>query len=184
VRGVISVDISNWKKPGNKTTTKPAEQCTADEIAAEAWAQLVAHLHATADPLADIDEIDWMLDPSIVFPIVTNLEPLLINIAGSWKDRPEATTEIPNLFLASDYVRTNVDLATMEGANEAGRRAVNGILAASGSSAPACGVWAFPEPIVFQPLKELDEKLFKLGLPHIGFSRLNKLKGVMSFFGL
>ena len=45
-------------------------------------------------------------------------------------------TRIPNLFLASDYVRTHTDLATMEGANEAARRAVNGILDATGSAAP------------------------------------------------
>ena len=35
---------------------------------------------------------------------------------------------IPNLVLAADYVRTHTDLATMEGANEAARRAVNAIL--------------------------------------------------------
>ena len=37
--------------------------------------------------------------------------------------------------LAADYVRTHTDLATMEAANEAARRAVNGILCAAGSSA-------------------------------------------------
>ena len=71
------------------------------------------------------------LDPAIEFPNPTeaaNLEPLLVNTANSWEDRPDAVTRIPNLFLASDYVRTHTDLATMEGANEAARRAVNGIL--------------------------------------------------------
>ena len=57
-----------------------------------------------------------------------NLEPLLVNLVNTWALRPEATTAIPNLFLASDYVRTYTDLATMEGANEAARRAVNGLL--------------------------------------------------------
>ena len=82
--------------------------------------------------------------PGIVYPNpieATNLEPLLINTAGSWEDRPEATTAIENLFLASDYVRTHTDLATMEGANEAARRAVNGILERSGSNQPRCPVW-------------------------------------------
>jgi len=32
---------------------------------------------------------------------------------GSWADRPEAVTRVPNLFLASDFVRTHTDLATM-----------------------------------------------------------------------
>ena len=42
---------------------------------------------------------------------------------------------MPNLFLAGDYVQTDVDLATMEGANESARHAVNAILEASGSNA-------------------------------------------------
>ena len=91
--------------------------------------------------------IDRFLDPAIVFPNPTdagNLEPLLVNTAGSWADRPDAVTRIPNLFLASDYVRTHTDLATMEAANEAARRAVNGILDATRSSAPRCGVWRPP----------------------------------------
>ena len=46
-----------------------------------------------------------------------------------------APTEIPNLFLASDYVRTFTDLATMEGANEAARRSVNAIIDAAGANA-------------------------------------------------
>ncbi|HEX4811578.1 MAG TPA: hypothetical protein VFV66_02355 [Nonomuraea sp.] len=42
----------------------------------------------------------------------------------------------PNLYLAADYVRTSINLATMEGGNEAGRMAANAVLADSGSSAP------------------------------------------------
>ena len=65
-----------------------------------------------------------------------NLEPLLVNTVGSWAWRPNAATAIENLFLASDYVRTYTDLATMEGANEAARRAVNGILDAAVRTQP------------------------------------------------
>ena len=82
-----------------------------------------------------------------------NLEPLLINTAGSWEDRPEAVTAIENLFLASDYVRTHTDLATMEGANEAARRAVNGILDTTGSTQPRCPVWKLSEPAMFAPAR-------------------------------
>src|SRR3546814_8557562 len=80
--------------------------------------------------------VDWFLDPALVFsggPVVST-EPLLINTPGALALRPEATTSIPNLFLASDYVRCDVDLATMEGATEAARAAENAILAVSGSS--------------------------------------------------
>lgn len=72
-----------------------------------------------------------------------NAEPLLINHASTRKLRPEAQTSIPNLFLAGDYVRTETDLACMEGANEAARRAVNGILERSASREPPCELWPF-----------------------------------------
>ncbi len=78
--------------------------------------------------------------------MTVNLERLLVNTAGSWAHRPEAVTEIKNLFLASDYVRTYTDLATMEGANEAARRAVNGILDRSQSTRPRCKVWPLSDP--------------------------------------
>ena len=93
--------------------------------------------------------MNWFLDPDIQLPnpgAVTNAEPLLINHAGSLALRPEAYTEIGNLFLASDYVRTYTDLATMEAANEAARRATNAILAVSGVDAPPCGLWEFDIP--------------------------------------
>jgi hypothetical protein len=109
--------------------------------------------------------VDRFLDPAIVFPNPTsaaNLEPLLINTAGSWADRPDARTRIPNLWLASDYVRTHTDLATMEAANEAARRAVNAILAASGSSARPCAVWKLREPPAFAAARALDRVRWKL----------------------
>ena len=71
-------------------------------------------------------------------------------------------TAIPNLFLASDYVRTYTDLATMEAANEAARRAVNGILDASGSTARRCSVWPLQEPGVFAAARALDRIRWKL----------------------
>jgi len=75
-----------------------------------------------------------------------DLEPLPINVAGSWLLRPNAFTRIPNLFPASDDVQTNTDLATMEGATEAARRTVNCILDATGSAAPKCEIRVLHEP--------------------------------------
>ncbi|MBL6615595.1 MAG: FAD-dependent oxidoreductase [Reyranella sp.] len=186
VKGLISIDISDWTKPGTKVTNKPADQCTEDEIVKEVFAQIRAHLAATTDPIAQADFDTWFLDPSISFPgmpPVSNSQPLLINTAGSWANRPNAQTEIANLFLASDYVRTNVDLATMEGANEAARRAVNALLGASGSSAQPCQVWTYKEPAVFEPLKQIDEAFFNLGLPNPGFEFLQSMGNIGSFLG-
>jgi uncharacterized protein with NAD-binding domain and iron-sulfur cluster len=101
--------------------------------------------------LVESNVLSWFLDPSIEFPNPTaacNLEPLLVNTVGSWADRPDAVTQIENFFIASDFVRTHTDLATMEGANEAARRAVNGILAAVGAE-PDCKIWRLSEPALF-----------------------------------
>jgi hypothetical protein len=104
-------------------------------------------------------------------PAVTaqNAEPLFINTAGSWVLRPEASTEIENLFLASDYVKTTTNLATMEGASEAARHAVNGILDALQSKRLRCQIFPFAEPVLLAPFKAIDKQLFAHGVPHPDF---------------
>ena len=168
VEGILSIDVSDWEREG-MLFGKQAMFCSKEEVRQEVWAQLEASLEdAGIDVLEEANVVTWFLDPSIVHPNptqATNLEPLLINTAGSWADRPEATTAIENLFLASDYVRTHTDLATMEGANEAARRAVNGILDATGSTQPRCRVWRLGEPPLFAPAKALDRVRFELGRP-------------------
>jgi uncharacterized protein with NAD-binding domain and iron-sulfur cluster len=174
--GCLSIDISDWESPGLLPPHAPLKDLpTRDAVMQEVRAQLQAALApADAAALDDANLAAWFLDPDIELPNpsgAVNLEPLLINTRGSWADRPDATTRIPNLFLAADYVRTNTDLATMEGANEAARRAVNGILEASRSSASPCRVWPLSEPAIFAPARALDFVLWKLGLPHGGLGR-------------
>jgi uncharacterized protein with NAD-binding domain and iron-sulfur cluster len=159
VRGILSVDVSDWESPGRRTG-KVASRCSRDEIRAEVWGQLTDHLNDGTQPTLDESRVrSWFLDPAIEFPNPTeaaNLEPLLINTPGSWGDRPETTTRISNLMLAADYVRTNTDLATMEGANEAARRAVNAILDATRSTARRCPVFELAEPAVLRHARRLD----------------------------
>jgi len=150
VAGILSVDVSDWETPGI-LYKKPASSCTKQEIIDEVLAQLREHLrHTGKDVLQDDNIVGWFVDEDIRQPnpagVTVNLEPLLINTTGSWKNRPQACTEIENLFLASDYIRTYTDLATMEGANEAARRAVNGILERSHSAEPRCRTWPLRYP--------------------------------------
>jgi uncharacterized protein with NAD-binding domain and iron-sulfur cluster len=175
VGGILSVDVSNWTSPGN-FNGKAAMKCSnAQEIQQEVWAQLKASLNdAGMDQIRDENLVHWFLDPDIQFPnptTVTNLEPLLINHAGSLAARPEAHTEVTNLFLASDYVRTYTDLATMEAANEAARRATNAILAASGVAAPPCKLWPFETPEPMRTSQMLDRDRFEMGLPNLILGR-------------
>jgi len=148
VKGLLSVDVSNWFEKG--LNHKTAENRTRPEIVAEVWAELKKSLtQANGESLLTDDMcVGCYVDsdseagtnyppPPIKSPFVAehNTEPLLVNTASSWSLRPESFCGVENLFLVSDYVRTNTDLATMEGASEAARRAVNGIIAASGSGA-------------------------------------------------
>ena len=147
----------NGSAPGGSTGRSPA-LCTPEEIRDEVWAQFRAHLDErwTASRCAS-----WFLDEAIEFPNpsgATNAEPLLVNTKGSWADRPDASTAIPNLMLAADYVRTYTDLATMEGANEAARRAVNAILDASARArrGATCGRCASRRR--WRPARTLDQR--------------------------
>jgi hypothetical protein len=170
VKGVLSVDISDWMTEG--LGGKRGIDCrSAEEIKDEVWNQLKAHLNDQGETvLEDNNLFGWFLDPDIVYPnpagVPTNLEPLLINTVRSWQDRPEAKTRLPNFFLAADYVRTHTDLATMEGANEAARHAVNALLKASRVKAKRCKIWPLQEPWIFAPLRWYDRWRFEKGLLH------------------
>lgn len=93
-------------------------------------------------------DIDIVAEAGVELPFIWgasreyNTEPLLLNGPGSRALRPQERTAIENLFIAADYVRTDTDLACMEGANEAGRRAANAVLHASGSLHPPSQVFS------------------------------------------
>ena len=99
---------------------------------------------------------------------MTNAGRLLVHPPGSRHQRPGATLAIPNLFLAADFVRTSMDLASMEGANEAGRRAARGVLRHLGLDETPVRLFSFEGLERFSLLRSLDRQLLALGLPHVG----------------
>ena len=171
VKDVLSVDISDWDTPGI-LYGKTAKQCTREEIAAETWAQMKASVNDGARPmLRDEDVAQWFLDPGVQWNAArgtnTNETPLLVNTVGSLASRPDARTAIPNFFLAGDYVRTDIDLATMESANESGRAAVNALLEAADSPAAPVTTYKLHEPPELAPFRKVDADRYAAGLPHI-----------------
>jgi len=173
VKGILSVDISDWDHPGILYHL-PAKECTHQQIIDEVWAQLKKSLNVDGQEiLKDTNLHSSFIDPDIVFDPPHdpntgkkhNTQPLLVNLVNSWTLRPNAYTRISNLFLASDYVKTNTDLATMEGANEAARRAVNSIIDASGASADYCRIWKLNEPVMFKIWRWVDSRRYAKGLP-------------------
>ena len=188
VRGVISVDISNWHQPGN-TVDKAAKYCTADEIKIEVWEELKRSHSLDEQPLTDDMLYCWFLDPDITreqfvasllpgfipdtdVPMSENAEPLFVAYLNTWRLRPQAFTQISNFFLASDYVRTFTSVATMEAANEAARRAVNGIIQHSGHRASLCRLWNGTEPDLAFIFRLEDHWRYQRGLPWKGPSPL------------
>ncbi|MFF4797983.1 FAD-dependent oxidoreductase [Streptomyces sp. NPDC001351] len=165
----LSAIISEWDKPGI-LYGKTAKECTKDEIVAELWAQLKDGLNdAGKTTLRDEDRLGWFMDPAVTGlggPNPQNREQLLIHPTGTLYNRPSARTKVPNFFLAGDYVHTDVDLATMEGANESARRAVNALLDADNSDVEPCEIWELYRPPEMEPLKRVDELRYKLGLPN------------------
>jgi geranylgeranyl pyrophosphate synthase/uncharacterized protein with NAD-binding domain and iron-sulfur cluster len=168
VRCVLSVDVSDWTAPG--ADGRCAAQCSREEVVRETWRQLKRSINAEEELLRDEDLHSWFLDPDIESDparpgFLRNAEPLLVNLVDTWVLRPEARTAVQNLFLASDYVRTYADLATMEGANEAARRAVNGVLDAVDYDGPRCELWPLHEPEIFAPWRLHDAARYAAGKP-------------------
>lgn len=167
VGGVISVDISNWNARG-RFIGKPAKECTRDEILREVWKELVVGINSLGETVLTDDNLHSShLCTDVEFPVLDrprNRLPLLVHPPGSWSLRPAVEkVVVANLVLAADYVQTETDLATMEGANEAARRAVNVLLARDRSSAPPCRLWPLVEPAVFDAAKKKDEQRYASG---------------------
>ncbi|RAY16965.1 hypothetical protein DPM19_02025 [Actinomadura craniellae] len=167
VNDCLSVDISAWDRPGI-LYNKPARDCTKEQIFNEVIAQIRKAVPFGGLRLTDSNIHSYFLDPAITgngTPQAANDEPLMINSPGSWYNRPEAATKVPNLYLASDYVRAGINLATMEGANEAGRKAANAILEASGAGGTPAKLVDLWQPEIFNGLYANDDARFAAGQP-------------------
>jgi uncharacterized protein with NAD-binding domain and iron-sulfur cluster len=168
VQGILSVDISDWITPG--LNGKTAQECTPTEIKNEVWEELKRSLNVDGKTVLQDDDLHaWFLDPDmrerrpIDIDLYHDAEPLMIAKVNTWHLRPDAWTAIPNLFLAADYIRTYTQLATMEAANEAARRAVNSIISASGANVPLCRLWQLHEPYVLALWHWYDQRRYDRG---------------------
>jgi len=169
LKGVLSVIACDWdnpvdpaKNPGTKVPGKSARQCNADEVKREIWRQLVtaAYSGAAIPPNWFDAHIDDRVDlkPKPFY----NPTPILIHPPGSYPRRPPAELAgIDNLMLAGDYVKTNTELATMEGANEAAKRAVLAIYAKEATPRPWPEVHELAEDALSEPARRLDCVLFE-----------------------
>lgn len=81
-------------------------------------------------------------------------EPLFLNEVGSEPWRPETVTEIPNLFLAGDFVANDIDVICVEGAVLSGLNAARAVQAQLRTDKPALS----PSATYFNEIKVLMPK--------------------------
>ncbi|CAG4994087.1 hypothetical protein DYBT9275_01313 [Dyadobacter sp. CECT 9275] len=179
VKSILSVIVSNWDEHG-VFVNKPLKRLTETEVKTEIWHQIKQCVIIDdtgqkiqlndSDFFRDLTFLDDSIGPDPQNPdILANKEPLLINTVVSHSLRPDAHTRISNFFLAADFVKTNSDLADMDTANEAARRAVNNILQLEKKpKRQFCKTasYALPSPFgLFSIPRIMDERNFRNGLP-------------------
>ena len=165
--GILSVDVSSCFAPDGDGVR--LVDCTSrGEILRRTLRQILASLEPSLAHRLERSVFAMHLDAEVrVGPHgVTNAGRLLVHPPGSRRERPGATLEINNLFLAADFVRTSMDLASMEGANEAGRCAAQGALAFLGDARRPVELFSYPALDRFARLQALDRELHRQGLPH------------------
>ncbi len=95
----------------------------------EATAQLLNDLRQFLPQITD-EEIDRVYFQSHV------KQPLFMNDVGAWQFRPNAQTQLKNLYVAGDYCRSHIDLVSMEGAMTTGLLAAEALRKDAGIGQP------------------------------------------------
>ena len=166
--GIVSVDISNWDAIAPRFG-RTAKQCTREEILDETFLQIMDGMNYKGEiVLRHEDVLARHLDSNIEFDQTTgrvskNRTPLFIHKPGTFRYRPSVRSNITNLFLASDFVATDTNLASMEGANEAARRAVRSLIYLVGLDIRKPYLRPMPEPAALLPFQRMDGWLMQQG---------------------
>lgn len=169
LRGILSVDVSSCFAP-DADGVRLVDETSREGILRRVLRQLLDSFDHSTRRAIERSVYAMHLDDEVQLGPggVTNTGRLLVHPPGSRRARPEAVLpSVSNLFLASDYVRTSMDLASMEGANEAGRMAARGILRSAGIDDSRVEVFGYPELDRFSSLRRLDDWMHRAGLPHL-----------------
>ncbi len=168
LKGIVSVDISHCQAP-DEDGVRLIDETSREGILRRTLEQMCKSLGPREGAALQKVVFAAHLDDELtVGPMgVQNAVRLLIHPPGSRSIRPTASTGLPNLFLASDYLRTEVDLASMEGANEAGRHAASRVLDVLSLDTRHIRFHSHAPLRQFASLRKLDALAWKLGQPHL-----------------
>lgn len=171
VKGIVSIDISTWDRPGQITTKKAAKDCTKEEIFREVWAVLKQRAGRHDPAFRDENIHSWFLDPAIRFDsagkVTHNEETLTVQTVGTWEKRPKGPTAIPNLFLSGDWIRVTANVCSMEAANQGGRQTAIAVLEAAGMDPDDVFIkYEIAAPPDVRKLRRQDKERFDKGMPN------------------
>lgn len=147
----------------------PVMRCTKEQFLAEVKAQIMSceALHELirdandGRALSDFEIVrmevwpEWNFSPEGI----SGPQPKWVTTTNTQPYLPNQVTPVPNLFLAGAHTRTEVDVWSIEGAVESGRRAARAI-------DPGVRVLPQYKPLWLRALSAVDDVCFRLGLPH------------------
>jgi len=148
----------------------PVINCTKEQFLAEVQAQIMSCqslrelIKAANDgrELSDFEIVrievwpEWTFSPDGI----TGPQPKWVTTTNTQPFLPNQTTPVPNLMLAGAHTRTEVDVWSIEGAVESGRRAARAI-------DPRVQVLGQYKPRWLRILSAADDVCFQVHLPHV-----------------
>lgn len=179
VKGLISIDVSNWFEQG--LNGKKATDYQLPEVAKEVWEELKKSLMQVdgTSLLTDALLVRYHIDSDIAagtqhpvppplhspFAAEPNTEPLLVSTANSWSLRPEELLRHPQpvsaLRLRAHQHRPGHDGGCQRGGPPRRQRHQCG----QRSAVPLCQIWPLHEPDILAVLRWRDRQRFAKGLP-------------------
>ncbi|SFF33410.1 NAD-binding domain and a Fe-S cluster-containing protein [Spirosoma endophyticum] len=187
IKSILSIIVSDWNAKGILYPKICLKEMTHNQVILEVWSQLkcCTIFDSKSETYFKLTDDDCFLSLTFIDESIVNdrnrpghlfnKEPLLVNTIVTNALRPDSHTRVDNLYLAADFVRTHSDLADMDTANEAARKAVNNILDKDGRKSEFCKTATYVLPTLlglFSLARRFDKRNFQRGLPWRPFSPL------------
>ena len=151
---------------------KPAKDCTREEIAREVWLQIKAHLEDNGESVLPDDILhSWFLDPGIAWSTQARARTSTTTRCSSTRSgrgtsARRRATDVPNLFLAGDYVQTTSTWRRWRArTSPAAPRRTRCCTPRAPPPTPAT-MYELYRPPEFEPSKQADAELYRAGLPN------------------
>lgn len=167
LRGILSIDVSSCHEP-DEDGVRLVDVKSREEVVRRVIHQLSQCMTRDMARVLERSVYAAHVDDELTIGEggVQNAARLLIHPPGSRFQRPGVESGLPNLLLAADYVRSEIDLASMEGANEAGRRAATAVLDRFGLDTRHIRLFTHSAIAGRSVLRRLDALAWRFGQPH------------------